>query len=124
MKQGYIRLQRDLLSVPEVANMYAEEGATGLGLYVAINLYLSHCEGGWGVYNAKRLSAIAVEARRHRGDVKRIVEDYGLFTIVDTRFTSLLMQQHYGNDASKMRQRCDTPARSYSMRADELKEKV
>ena len=44
--QGYIRLQRDLLSVPEVADMYAEEGATGLGLYVAINLYLSHCEGG------------------------------------------------------------------------------
>ena len=30
--QGYIRLQRDLLSVPEVADMYAEEGATGLGL--------------------------------------------------------------------------------------------
>ena len=111
MKQGYIRLQRDLLSVPEVADMYAEEGATGLGLYVAINLYLSHCEGGWGVYNGKRLSAIAVEAHRHRGDVRRIVEDYGLFTIVDTRFTSRWIQQQYGKDASRMRQRCATPAR-------------
>jgi hypothetical protein len=70
--QGYIRLQRDLLSVPEVADMYAKEGATGLGLYVAINLYLSHCEGGWGVYNGKRLSAIAVEAHRHRSDVLRM----------------------------------------------------
>ena len=124
MKQGYIRLQRDLLSVPEVADMYAEEGATGLGLYVAINLYLSHCEGGWGVYNGKRLSAIAVEAHRHRSDVKRIVEDYGLFTIEDTRFTSLWMQQQYGEGASKMRQRCDTPARPYGLRADELKEEI
>ena len=124
MKQGYIRLQRVLLSVPEVADMYAEEGATGLGLYVAINLYLSHCEGGWGVYNGKRLSAIAVEAHRHRSDVKRIVEDYGLFTIEDTRFTSLWMQQQYGEGASKMRQRCDTPARPYGLRADELKEEI
>ena len=124
MKQGYIRLQRDLLSVPEVADMYAEEGAAGLGLYVAINLYLSHCEGGWGVYNGKRLSAIAIEARRHRSDVKRIVEDYGLFTIEDTRFTSFWMQQQYAKDASKLRQRCATPARPYSTCADELQEEL
>jgi hypothetical protein len=30
----------------DISDMYSEEGATGLGLYVALNLYLSHCEGG------------------------------------------------------------------------------
>ena len=34
------------------------------------------------------------------------------------------MQQQYGKGASKMRQRCVNPARSYNLRADELKEKV
>ena len=75
-------------------------------------------------YNWLRTSGIAVEAHRHRSDVKRIVEDYGLFTIEDTRFTSLWMQQQYGEGASKMRQRCDTPARPYCLRADELKEEI
>jgi hypothetical protein len=75
-------------------------------------------------YNWLRTSGIAVEAHRHRSDVKRIVEDYGLFTIVDKRFTSRWMQQQYGKDASKMHQRCDTPARPYGLRADELKEEI
>ena len=100
--------------------MYAEEGATGLGLYVAINLYLSHCEGGWGVYNGRQLSVIAIEGHRHRSDVKRVVEDYGLFVIEGSRFTSLWMQQQYGKVAARLRQGCDTPARTYNSRAEDI----
>lgn len=51
---GFLQLQRDLLSQPQIADMYAEEGATGLGLYVALNLYLSHCGGGWGIFTSKK----------------------------------------------------------------------
>jgi hypothetical protein len=123
---GFIKLQRDLLSQPAIADMYSEEGATGLGLYVAINLYLSHCEGGWGVCTSKKLTAIAVEAHRHRSDVKRIIEDYDLF-FVDTenyRFTSPWMQQQFGKDASKMRGRCVTPAHSSYMRAEEIEVEI
>ena len=122
MKLGYIRLQRNLLSIPEVADMYAKEGAAGLGIFVVLNLYLSHCEGGWGVCTDKRLSAIAVEAHKHRSDVKRVLSDYDLF-IVDSenhRFTNQWMQQQYGKDASQLRQSCSTPARPYNMRADDL----
>ena len=115
-------MQRDLLSQPAVADMYAEEGATGLGLYVALNLYLSHCEGGWGTLTGKKLTAIAVEGHRHRSDVMRIITVYNLF-IVDAdnkRFTSLWMQQQFGKGASKMRQSCATPAHTYQMRAEEI----
>ena len=115
MTQGFLKLQRDLLSQPAVADMYAEEGATGLGLYVALNLYLSHCEGGWGTLTGKKLTAIAVEGHRHRSDVMRIITVYNLF-VVDAdnkRFTSLWMQQQFGKGASKMRQSCATPAHTY-----------
>jgi len=119
---GFLQLQRDLLSQPQIADMYAEEGATGLGLYVALNLYLSHCKGGWGTFTSKKLTAVAVEAHRHRGDVKRIIEDYDLFVVdaENNRFTSPWIQQQFGRCASKMRQRCATPAHSYLMRAEEI----
>ncbi len=123
---GFLQLQRDLLSQPQIADMYAEEGATGLGLYVALNLYLSHCGGGWGTFTGKKLSAIAVEAHRHRGDVKRIIEDYDLF-IVDAenkRFTSPWILQQFNKCASKMHQGCATPAHTSSMRAEEIELKI
>ena len=119
---GFLQLQRDLLSQPQIAGMYAEEGATGLGLYVALNLYLSHCGGGWGTFTGKKLTAIAVEAHRHRGDVKRIIEDYDLF-IVDAennRFTSPWIQQQFNKCVAKRHQSCATPAHTYLMRAEEI----
>lgn len=123
---GFLQLQRDLLSQPQIADMYAEEGATGLGLYVALNLYLSHCGGGWGIFTSKKLTAIAVEAHRHRGDVKRIIEDYDLF-IVDTktnRFTSPWIQQQFNKCATKIHQSCATPAHTSSMRAEEIEVEI
>ena len=124
MTQGFLKLQRDLLSQPQIADMYAEEGATGLGLYVALNLYLSHCEGGWGIYTSKKLTAIAVEAHRHRSDVKRIIDDYGLFITKDSRFTSFWIQRQFTKDASKMRRRCVTPAHSSYMCAEEIEVEI
>ena len=122
MTQGFLKLQRDLLSQPAVADMYAEEGATGLGLYVALNLYLSHCEGGWGIYTGKKLSAIAVEAHRHRSDVMHIITDYNLFIIdaENNRFTSLWMLQQFSKVAPKLRQSCATPAHTYYPRPEEI----
>ena len=35
-------MQRELLTQPEVADLLAEEGAAGLGIFVAVNLYLAH----------------------------------------------------------------------------------
>ena len=121
---GFLRLQRNLLSQPDVANMYAEEGATGLGLYIAINFYLSYCEGGWGSYTSGQLTSLAVAGRRHRGDVKRIVEDYDLFIIDGTRFTSHWMQRQFGKAGKKLPHSCVTPAHTSSMRAEDIEVEI
>ena len=122
MSTGFLKLQRNLLSMPGIADMYSVEGATGLGLYVSINLYLSHCEGGWGVYTGTQMTVLAVEGHRHRSDVKRLINDYGLFVVDDKekRFTSHWMQQQFNKTARKLRQSCTTPARTYYSRAEEL----
>ena len=118
--RGFIRLQRNLLSLPKVADMYAVEGATGLGLYVSINLYLSHCEGGWGVYSGRQMSVLAYEGHRRRSEVKRLINDYDLFVVDNKRFTSHWMQQQFDNDANKMPKRCSTPARTNYPRAEDI----
>ena len=122
MNSGYLKLQRNLLSQPDIIDMYSAEGATGLGLYVSINLYLSHCEGGWGAYTGTQMSVLAVEGHRHRSDVKRLITSYGLFVVDDEkkRFTSHWMQQQFGKVASKMQQSCGTPARTYNSHAEEI----
>ena len=74
MNSGFLKLQRNLLSMPGIADMYSVEGATGLGLYVSINLYLSHCEGGWGVYTGTQMTVLAVEGHRRRTEVKRVIK--------------------------------------------------
>ena len=100
--QSFIKLNRELLSQPEVDDLLAEEGAAGLGIYVAVNLYLAHCEGGCGVYSSRQLSSLAVQLKKHRSDVDRIITKYGLFVIDGSRFTSLWMQQLYSKDAAKL----------------------
>ena len=95
---AFIKLNRELLSQPEVDDLLAEEGAAGLGIYVAVNLYLAHCEGGCGVYSSRQLSSLAVQLKKHRSDVDRI----SLFVIDGSRFTSLWMQQLYSKDAAKL----------------------
>ena len=118
--RGFIKLQRELLMQPKVADLLAKEGAAGLGLYVAVNLYLAHCEGGWGVYNGRQLSTLAVQLKKHRSDAKRVICDYGLFVVEGTRFTSHWMQQLFGKDAPKMLQSCSTPACTYNSRAEDI----
>ena len=120
MNRGFIKLQRELLMQPKVADLLAKEGAAGLGLYVAVNLYLAHCEGGWGVYNGRQLSTLAVQLKKHRSDAKRVICDYGLFVVEGTRFTSHWMQQLFGKDAPKMLQSCSTPACTYNSRAEDI----
>lgn len=119
-EEGFIKLRRNLLSQPEIVTLLAEEGWAGVGLYVGINLYLSHCESGWGAYTSGQLSALAIQGKKHRSDVSRIIGDYGLFVIKGSRFTSLWMQRQCGMDAEKMPSSCATPARSYSLRAEEI----
>ena len=99
---GFLKLPRNLMSNPEISKMLEKEGASGLGLYISINLYLAHCEGGWGAYTGRQQSSLAVEMKKHRSDVRRIIEDYGLFVVDGERFTSCWIQQNYKKDGQKL----------------------
>ncbi len=113
-RYGFLKLRCDMLLQPDMAYMYSEEGATGLGLYVAINLYLYQCDGGWGRYTNHMLSVIAYENHRRRSDVRRMIECYGLFIIEGDRFSSHWMQKQLCKTASSMHENGITPARSYN----------
>ena len=114
--KAFIKLQRELLSQPQVVDLLAEEGAAGLGIYVTLNLYLAHCEGGWGIYTGRQLSSLAIQLKKHRSDVNRVICNYGLFVIEGSRFTSLWMQQQFPKDSAKM-----LHSRPYiSMRAEDI----
>ena len=119
-EEGYLQLRRNLLSQPEIVILLAEEGWSGVGLYVGINLYLSHCEAGWGAYTGRQLSALAIQGKKHRSDVSRIITNYGLFKIDGSRFTSHWIQRQCSVDADKMRRSCATPARTSYTRAEEI----
>ena len=123
-EEGFLQLRRNLLSQPEMVILIAEEGWSGFGLYVGINLYLSHCEAGWGAYTGRQLSALAIQGKKHRSDVSRIITNYGLFKIDGSRFTSLWMQRQCGVDADKIRHsRANHITRAEEIEKDIEKEK-
>lgn len=100
---GFIKLTRNLESMPEVAKIIDNKGAAGLGIYIHLNLYLAHCKGGWGNYSGRQFSALAVELKKNRSDVRDIIDNYGLFIVDGDRFTSLWMQQQFANAGEKTR---------------------
>ena len=100
---GFIKLPRNLESIPGVAKILDRKGGPGLGTYIHINLYLAHCEGGWGTYSGRQFSALAAELKKNRKDVRDIIDNYGLFIIDGDRFTSLWMQQQFANAGEKTR---------------------
>ena len=122
-EEGYLQLRRNLLSQPEMVILIAEEGWSGFGLYVGINLYLSHCEAGWGAYTGRQLSALAIQGKKHRSDVSRIITNYGLFKIDGSRFTSHWIQRQRSVDADKMRySRANSKTRAEEIDIDKEKE--
>lgn len=122
-EEGFLQLRRNLLSQPEMVILIAEEGWSGFGLYVGINLYLSHCEAGWGAYTGRQLSALAIQGKKHRSDVSRIITNYGLFKIDGSRFTSHWIQRQCSVDADKMRySRANSKTRAEEIDIDKEKE--
>ena len=100
---GFIKLDRNLMSRPEISHIIDKEGPSGLALYISINLYLARCEGGWGNYTGRQFSALAAELKKSRSDVRRVIDDYGLFIIDGDRFTSQWMKQQFVHAGQKSR---------------------
>ncbi len=101
MKQkGFIKLKRNLLSDPKVAALVEQEGATGLGTYVIILLYLSTCDDFEGAFTRKQICLLAVTARKIPIYVRHLIEDSGLFKVENNRFRSVLMDEPSFNGRS------------------------
>lgn len=117
---GFLKLDRNLMSQPEIAKLIDGEGPAGLALYISINLYLAHCEGGWGAYNGRQFSVLAVELKKNRSDVRHVIDNYGLFVVDGERFTSLWMQQQFAHAGQKL-----GSSRTYLyMRAEEIEKDI
>lgn len=100
---GFIKLNRNLMSQPEIAKLIDKEGPAGLALYISINLYLAHCEGGWGLYTGRQFSILAMELKKNRSDVRRVIDNYNLFTVDGDRFTSPWMEEQFAHAGQKSR---------------------
>lgn len=98
---GFIKLNRNLMSQPEIAKLIDKEGPAGLALYISINLYLAHCEGGWGLYTGRQFSILAMEVKKKRSDVRRVIDNYNLFIIDGNRFTSPWMMEQFAHAGQK-----------------------
>ncbi len=98
---GFIKLDRNLMSQPEISQLIDKEKMTGLGLYIVINLYLANCEGGWGLYAGRQFKALAAEMRTSWKVVKRVIDDYGLFIVEGGRFTSPWMLKQFAHAGKK-----------------------
>ncbi len=98
---GFLKLPRNLMSESEISKLIDQEGPSGLALYISINLYLAHCEGGWGAYSGRQFSSLATEMKKKRSDVRRVIDNYDLFIVDGERFTSHWMQQQFGKAGRK-----------------------
>lgn len=84
--KGFIKLYRNVLSKPEVADLVAEQGAAGFGTYLIVLLYLSQCDDFEGAFTNGQLSAFAAQAQKTRRFVRHVICDYKLFEVSGNRF--------------------------------------
>src|SRR5574344_2271999 len=88
---GYIKLRKNLLASKTTRQLYYKEGATGLGVYIILILHLAACEDCSCAYNVDNLAILAVMVKKRAHYINHIITDFGLFDIVGTRHTALLL---------------------------------
>ena len=91
---GFIKLYRSVLSKPEIADLVAEQGAVGFGVYLIVLLYLAQCDDFEGSFTNAQLQSLAAKTRKSRAYVRHIICDYGLFTIEGKRFHDSFRNQY------------------------------
>jgi hypothetical protein len=78
---GFIKLYRSVLSKPEIADLVAEQGAAGFGVYMIVLLYLAQCDDFEGSFTNSQLQSLAAKARKSRAYMWHVICDFGLFQI-------------------------------------------
>ena len=91
---GFIKLYRSVLSKPEIADLVAEQGAAGFGVYMIVLLYLAQCDDFEGSFTNSQLQSLAAKARKSRAYVRHVICDFGLFQIEGKRFHDSFRNQY------------------------------
>ena len=84
----FIKVRRNITSMPEMADLLNEEGSTGFGTYMMILIYLTKCDNCVGLYNKSSLRTLSVEAHKSLSYIRNIINNYGLFVVEDKIFYS------------------------------------
>jgi len=84
----FIKVRRNITSMPEMADLLNEEGSTGFGTYMMILIYLTKCDNCVGLYNKSTLRSLSVEAHKSLSYIRNIINNYGLFVVDDKIFYS------------------------------------
>ena len=84
----FLKVRRNIPSLPEMADLLNEEGSTGFGTYMMILIYLTKCDNCVGLYNKSSLRSLSVEAHKSLSYICNIINNYGLFVVDDKIFYS------------------------------------
>ena len=84
----FLKVRRNITSMPEMADLLNEEGSTGFGTYMMILIYLTKCDNCVGLYNKSSLRSLSVEAHKSMSYICNIINNYGLFVVDDKIFYS------------------------------------
>ena len=84
----FLKVRRNITSMPEMADLLNEEGSTGFGTYMMILIYLTKCDNCVGLYNKSSLRSLSAEAHKSSSYIRNIINNYGLFVVEDKIFYS------------------------------------
>ena len=84
----FLKVRRNITSMPEMADLLNEEGSTGFGTYMMILIYLTKCDNCVGLYNKSSLRSLSAEAHKSSSYIRNIINNYGLFVVEDKVFYS------------------------------------
>ena len=84
----FLKVRRNITSMPEMADLLNEEGSTGFGTYMMILIYLTKCNNCVGLYNKSTLRSLSAEAHKSSSYIRNIINNYGLFVVEDKIFYS------------------------------------
>jgi len=122
LSDGFIKLPRHLLTLPEFEEMYEKESVYGGWFYIIINLELCNASSHWLQLSGKLLDRFAKEIHKSRTYVKHLITDYpDLFIVEGDHFTSHWMVKQFNmEDEPCMEQNDATPARTYIKYAGDI----
>ena len=92
-KSGYVKVDRNLFETKEIRALKRAEKAKGIGVFMIIVMHLAKLENAIG--DEETLSVLSVLTGKKKWYLRRIINDYGLFTIDGEYFQCNLLRKSF-----------------------------